>query len=159
MLELDSKTEIKNISNRSIILLPDSSQSAKKIAESIFGVSYTAAIILFEWKTYEGLLDKLYSLAIPLLQTSTTFGLDAKSSGKNRVSTTKLKTDLGTRLLDHFNNKLSVNLDNPDTKIRIEVRGETAWIYSKKYPGLDGFPQGSQRSVVFGLLKPWYALD
>ena len=155
-LKHSSYKAIKNISNRSILHHPNAEAIAFTIAEIIFGVSYSAPIYFFTWESYDRLIETLFEFSISNIQAGTSFGLDAKCSGKNRVSTTKLKTELGQKIVDHFNGSVSVNLSDPDIKLITEVRGENAWIDYNKFKGLDGFPQSSQKNLVFGLIKPWY---
>lgn len=149
---------IKNVASRSILVNTlNAEQEAKLISRTIFGVNSTSPIHLFKWDTYENLIKEALIYSITLLKPKDTFGIDARSSGKNRPSTTQIKIDLGSKLLEEFENSISVNLDSSKSIIiNVEVRDDLAWVYHNKYEGLGGFPLGSQRNFVFGLLRPWY---
>lgn len=153
--KIDTQQKLRNIANRSILITDNAVNDALTIAKTTFGVSYTAPIYFFEWETYPKLLNILVDFCKKILQESQKFALDAKSVGKNRLSTTDIKRDLGSKLLEVYNNQITVDLDNPDIKFMIEVRHEFAWIYYMHNQGLDGFPQGSQQKYVISLLRPW----
>ncbi len=145
----------KNIANRTIIYTNQPVFLAQKIADIIFGVSHTAPIFIFKWTSYEHLLDSFTGFASQFISPSKSFGFEARSSGKNRPHTQELKVELGSKLYEAFNGSLTVNLTDPDFLFVVEVRDEFAWIYHERIQGLDGFPQGSQKGIIFGSIRFW----
>ena len=85
------------------------------------------------------------------------FGYAARSSGPNHPPSQQLKADLGSKLWETFNGKITVNLTNPDFLFTVEVRNSQAWIYHETFLGPDGFPPGVQQGVIFANIRFWLA--
>lgn len=145
----------KNIANRSIVEIDEPEKLAQRIAENIFGISYTSPIYFFKWLDHEHLTSVVTKYASQYLKPGMSFGFDAKTTGKNRPSSQSLKVELGSLVFESYNGSLTVNLNNPDFYFTVEVREEYAWVYHKKFHGLDGFPQGAQQGMAFGNIRPW----
>jgi hypothetical protein len=145
----------KNIASRTIIFTDKPREVSEKISRIIFGVNHTAPIYFFKWVDYNTLMDIATKYSAQFISPGQSFGFDARSTGVNRPSTQKLKVELGSKLYEHFNGSISVNLTNPDFLFHVEVRDEYAWIYHEKVDGLDGYPPGSQKSFVYGNIRPW----
>ena len=154
----DLDLHFKNIANRSIVEIDQPEFIAQQFAEFIFGISHTAPIYFFKWLNYENLTSVVTKFVSQYLKPGMSFGFDAKTTGKNRPPSQSLKVELGSLVYEAYNGSLSVNLTNPDFLFTVEVREDYAWIYHKKFQGLDGFPQGAQQGIAFGNLRSW-ALD
>lgn len=151
----DYNLNFKNISNRTIINSDQAETLAETIADTIFGISYTAPIYLFKWSDLDQLKATFISFASQFMAAGKSFGFDARTTGKNRPHSQSLKVDLGSLLYEAFNGSIKVDLTNPDFYFTVEVREEYAWIYFKTYRGYDGFPQGAQKGILFGIIRDW----
>ena len=140
----DYNLKFKNIANRSIIY-------------TIFGVSHTAPIFLFTWTDYQHLLTTFTSYAKQFIVSGQSFGYTARTTGQNRPPSQNLKVELGSELYEAFNGTIKVDLTHPDVLFNVEVRDQIAWIYHQSHLGLDGFPQGAQKGIIFGNLRFWLA--
>ncbi len=151
----DSHLEFKNIANRTIIFTENPKILAKEISEIIFGVSHTAPIYFFTWSSYDALLDTFIQYSRQFMKEGKSFGFESRTSGKNRPSSQSLKVELGSKLYEAFNGSIRVDLTHPDFLFTVEVRDEFAWIYHESFHGLDGYPQGAQKGIMFGNIRPW----
>ena len=151
----DLELQFKNISNRSIIFSEKPDMLAQQIAGIIFGVSYTAPIHFFTWTTHEELIQSFIEYASYYMKPDQTYGFEARTSGQNRPHTRELKVELGSKLFEVFHGSIKVDLTRPDFLFAVEVRDNYAWIYHKRFQGLDGYPQGAQKGIMFGELRFW----
>ncbi|MBC6905871.1 tRNA 4-thiouridine(8) synthase ThiI [Saccharophagus sp. K07] len=76
-----------------------------------------------------------------------TFCVRVKRTGKHDFTSTDLERYLGGRLL-HETGAAGVDLHNPDHVVRLEIRHDTVYIVEHTFPGLGGFPLGSQEAVL-----------
>ena len=153
----DFDLKFKNISNRTIIYTDRPYDLAKGIAEIIFGASHVAPIYLFSWSTYEELLTICTQYSSQFMKSGHSFGYAARSSGPNHPPSQQLKVDLGSKLWETFDGKITVNLTNPDFLFTVEVRNSQAWIYHETFLGPDGFPPGVQQGVIYANIRFWLA--
>lgn len=75
-----------------------------------------------------------------------TFGVDANRAGDHDFSSQDIKRELGSHVEDFSG--AGVELDNPDTWLEVDVRGDEAYVFSEKIKGPGGLPVGSQESFA-----------
>lgn len=73
------------------------------------------------------------------------FGVRCNVSGSS-ISGSSVERELGSILLEE-NPGSSVDLDSPDTWVRIDVRNGEAFVFNQVFEGVDGLPVGSQEKV------------
>lgn len=74
-----------------------------------------------------------------------TFGVDA-STANTQMSSQDIKIELGSHIEELTGS--SVDLDEPDTWIEVEVRGEDAYMFTETFRGPDGYPVGSEEPLA-----------
>ncbi|MEH6470274.1 MAG: tRNA uracil 4-sulfurtransferase ThiI [Halopseudomonas sp.] len=75
------------------------------------------------------------------------FVVRVKRAGKHDFNSTELERYVGGGLLQHTE-AASVDLHNPEVTVNLEVRDQSLFVVEKRYPGLGGFPLGSQDAVL-----------
>ncbi|MFT6914286.1 MAG: thiamine biosynthesis protein ThiI [Motiliproteus sp.] len=75
------------------------------------------------------------------------FVVRVKRAGKHDFSSLDLERYIGGGLLQHTE-ALSVDLHHPEVTVNIEVRDQSLFVVEQRYPGLGGFPLGSQDAVL-----------
>lgn len=76
-----------------------------------------------------------------------TFVVRAKRSGTHSFKSTEIERTVGGYMLAHGSAK-GVELRNPDVTINLELINKQLNIITQKYPGLSGFPLGTQGSIL-----------
>lgn len=76
-----------------------------------------------------------------------TFAVRARRTGKHPYSSQELARDVGGVVLES-NPELTVDLDQPEHVLQVEVRDSKAYIFFDIYPGPCGLPLGSQGKLA-----------
>lgn len=76
-----------------------------------------------------------------------TFAVHVKRSGSHNFTSLGLARHIGGALQDEFPNG-GVDLDNPQLLIRLEVNAKNTLLVEAEYPGLGGYPVGTQEEVL-----------
>jgi thiamine biosynthesis protein ThiI len=76
-----------------------------------------------------------------------TFVVRCKRTGQHDFTSTEAERYLGERLFQDTAHR-GVDLRNPDETVRVEIRDDRLYVVSARFPGLGGFPLGSQEAVV-----------
>lgn len=74
-----------------------------------------------------------------------TFGVDA-STANTQMSSQELERELGAHVEELTG--ASVDLDSPDTWVKVEVRNREAYMFTKTLRGPDGYPVGSESGLA-----------
>lgn len=105
----------------------------------IYGISWYSKAIRFS-KDLNEIKNNLIQLIEKNLKDNKTFGINVKRADKSfKPDSQALASALGKIIKDKY--KLSVNLNNPDLKISIEI-AEDVFIHLNKEKGLGGMPVG-----------------
>ncbi len=94
-------------------------------------------------------LEKLKEEALTLIkmEEGKTFKFDVKRSDKNYpLDSYGLSCALGGYVLSHT--ELSVDVHNPDIKMKVLVKGEAVYLCVKEFSGLGGYPLGMNGKVL-----------
>ncbi|MFQ6050434.1 MAG: tRNA uracil 4-sulfurtransferase ThiI [Candidatus Hydrothermarchaeota archaeon] len=83
--------------------------------------------------------------ATSLIKKGESFAIRARRVGKHDYTSQELAREAGSVLVNLGN---SVDLDNPDREIFIEVRDKDCFIFTETYTGPGGLPLGSQGKLV-----------
>lgn len=77
-----------------------------------------------------------------------TFKVETKRSDKRfPMKSTEISMEVGGRILDH-DPELKVDIHEPEMRVYIEVRRESAYVYTKVIPGQGGMPIGSSGKAM-----------
>ena len=89
---------------------------------------------------------KIKEIAIKELQKEQKFAVRTKREGKHSFKSQDIEIKIGSFICSEFGNK--VKLFNPDVTFFIEIKDSIAWIYTKKYKGIDGLPVGVEGNII-----------
>ncbi len=76
-----------------------------------------------------------------------TFCVRVKRNGEHSFTSTDLERYVGGGL-NQQTEAAGVKLKNPDIEVQLEVRHDTLYVVDRKFPGLGGFPVGTQDPVL-----------
>ncbi len=79
--------------------------------------------------------------------TDKTFCVRVKRTGKHEFTSTDVERSVGS-VLNMHTNASGVKLKDPDITLNIEIKDQTAYLVEKRFPGLGGFPVGTQEEVL-----------
>lgn len=144
--------EFARLPGRMVVRTRSASETAFRLAR-VFGVS-SVSPALETSSRLEDIVDKCEFLAGKVLKEKSSFAVECRRVGEHPYSSGDVCRDVGRRVLEVFgeDRDLWVDLDAPDARLGVEVRGEKAFVYNEVVKGVGGFPLGSQARVV-GLLS------
>lgn len=87
------------------------------------------------------------SLALPRLKAGMSFAVRAKRQHKTGMNSQDLGMEIGSHIYDNIPG-LSVDLDNPDYEVFVEIRDFGGLVYDNRIPGPGGLPWGTQGRVL-----------
>ena len=139
------------------------SEISKSIAvlPQIFGiVSFSPAV------TTTSNIQDMSTIAHQLMENVLTkdisFAIRATRVGKHPFSSQDVAVTIGNHLVAATH--ASVDLNNPDIELFIEIREENAYLFTQKIKGVGGLPLGTQGNILalvenpFSLLAAWYLM-
>lgn len=110
------------------------------------GIAYSIDVQQYELRDLDDIYQKTAALWADRLR-GKTLAVRCKRSGTHDFSSLDVERYVGGLLMQHSGAR-GVDLRNPDELVRIDVRDNCLYIVNKRYPGIGGFPIGSQDSVV-----------
>jgi thiamine biosynthesis protein ThiI len=90
------------------------------------------------------------------------FAIRATRTGKHNFTSQDVAIQIGNDIVKAT--KAFVNLTKPDFELFIEIRGDKAFIFTKKIRGVSGMPFGSQGRILaliddkYSILAAWYLI-
>lgn len=125
-----------------------------EVAESIKGIPgirFTAPIYYFQNLSLDELVNEVVKEVITKLNRKT-FKVETKRKDKSIPFTSiEISSMIGKKILEECkknNFDVKVNLKNFDIKINVEVDRNYSLFYFQRFEGYDGYPIGSQSSLV-----------
>jgi thiamine biosynthesis protein ThiI len=89
------------------------------------------------------------SIALQNIQENQTFAVRARRVGTQEYTSKDVEIQVGAEVLKQLEHRrISVNLDEPDVTLFVEVRNDAAFIYHNVVDGPGGLPFGSQGRLV-----------
>jgi tRNA uracil 4-sulfurtransferase len=76
-----------------------------------------------------------------------TFVVRCKRSGDHDFTSTDAERFIGGELLQNSEAR-GVDLHHPEATVRVEIRDDRLYVVNEQYPGIGGFPLGTQESVL-----------
>lgn len=74
------------------------------------------------------------------------FGIEANRAGDHGFDSQDIKQELGGHFQDFTG--AEVDLDNPETRLEVDVREDDAYLFTERYQGPGGLPVGTQEPVA-----------
>ncbi len=116
------------------------------VLASTAGIAYFLEVQEFPFIDLADAYQKTASLWAARL-TGKTFVVRCKRSGEHAFSSVEAERYIGGELLQNGSAR-GVDLHNPDETVRVEIRDDRLYVVNERYPGIGGFPLGTQESVV-----------
>ncbi len=127
----------------------------------VFGITSVSPVVPSTSDLQQLSVDLLIYLN-GILNENTSFALRVTRTGNQGYTSQDAASRLGDIVRSHFLS--SVNLNNPDIEVFIEIRDARSFIYLKKFPGPGGMPMGSQGRICSlissedDVLAAWFLL-
>jgi thiamine biosynthesis protein ThiI len=110
------------------------------------GIAYFLEVQEFPFIDLADAYQKTASLWTERLRDKT-FVVRCKRSGEHPFTSTEAERYIGGELLQNGHAR-GVDLHNPDATVRVEIRDDRLYVVNEQYPGIGGFPLGTQESVL-----------
>ncbi|UCE80431.1 MAG: hypothetical protein JSV94_04530, partial [Methanobacteriota archaeon] len=120
-------------------------------------LSRTFGVVSFSPATRVGsdldvLTEEIVKFAEPLMFAGASFAIRARRSGNHPYTSQVVCEKAGSAVLAANRQRdISVNLDEPDVEISVEIRDREAFLFNSTLPGPGGLPRSTQGRVL-GLL-------
>ena len=145
---IDANIEVKKFSDKIEVLTPP--EFLPEIREKLLntpGIEQILEVLQFDdMDTLEKIKTKVRETVADEIE-GKTFVVRAKRSGKHEFSSMDIERTVGGHLKANVDTK-GVNLKNPDVLVHMELIQNQLNIITAKYPGLSGFPLGTQGDVL-----------
>ena len=134
------------------VVVETKAEQADKVDAIIQALQDTPGIAYFlKVKQYPlGDFDEVFQLTRQVYELQLAgkrFVVRVKRAGKHDFTSNDLERYVGGGLLQHTD-AAAVDLHNPEVTVNLEVRDQSLYIVEQRYPGLGGFPLGSQEEVL-----------
>lgn len=130
----------------------DLNEVAQLIVNSISGIS-SVSIANVVQATEPAIISGGLSVAIVIIQPNKSFAVRVRREGNHPYSSMDIARKVGAKVLSSQMVGITVDLDNPDHEIWIDIRGSLAFIFSSTLRGMDGIPSRSQGTAI-ALIRP-----
>ncbi len=119
-----------------------------QVASRVFGIVSTSPVVVTD-SNLDTILDVGSAMAVTSFTKGRSFAVRASRVGTHAYSSQDIRERLGERILEKLASfDLKVDLKSPAQVVDVEVRDETAYVFSETIPGVGGMPMGSQGKVV-----------
>ena len=116
---------------------------------SVFGVAYAAPAQLLMNASLEDVIGTIVSLAQQRLQTGQSFAVRAHRSTPGSISRRDVEVNGGAEVMRFMKHQaITVDLDDPDLTLYIDLVGEDAFVYCERLQGPGGLPLSSQWKML-----------
>lgn len=135
--------------NLEVTLPGDDERLVRAVADKLQcvpGIAHIARVRAFRFDSLDDIYQHTYAAWHERLA-GKTFCVRVKRNGQHNFSSTEVEHYVGAGLNQHTQAR-GVDLRNPDERVKLEVRDETLYVVDEIYPGLGGFPLGSQQAVM-----------
>jgi len=114
----------------------------------IFGVVSVSPVARVPSRDLEELGEAVARCSVDALRPGQTFAIRSRRVGSHSYTSQEAAAAAGAAVRRAFRDQVTVDLDRPDVEIELEVRGENAYVYHARVPGVGGLPYGSQGRVL-----------
>jgi thiamine biosynthesis protein ThiI len=131
-----------------IYVRSDDEEGAMKAISMVFGVASLSPVLQCKG-TMEDINRRAAELSTTLMSEGQSFAVRARREGVHDFTSMDINREVGSAIWTANQDKgISVDLQEPDIEIFVEVRGAKAFIFHRSIPGPGGLPLGSQGKVV-----------
>ncbi len=119
--------------------------NALKSAVKVFGVVSASHVY-----TCEPILESTSQLCaeISSINEGQSFAIRARRAGNHEFTSRDVAIACGDAVFQKFKKNISVDLNNPDVEIFVEVRQKKAYVFTESSKGVGGLPMGTQGKMV-----------
>ena len=121
-------------------------QAAAKKLQCIPGIAYIIRVQQLAYTDVHDIYEKTLAAWGAKLD-GKTFSVRVKRNGDHAFTSMEVEKYVGAGLNQNTGAK-GVSLRSPDVTVKLEIRDDILYVIDQKYPGLGGFPLGSQDSVL-----------
>lgn len=123
-----------------IIVFTKKAEEVAKIVSELPGVASSSPALVTE--------SELESIkqASEGFEIGETFGVAANRSGQHSFDSRDVQIELGSFIEEKTG--ASVDLDNPDTLVEVDIRKDEAYVFTQRFDGPDGLPVGVSESLA-----------
>jgi thiamine biosynthesis protein ThiI len=148
MREVDVKfTKVRKEYGR-IFIVTEMTEEASRIASNIFGVVSVSPVVVIE-SDLDSILETGVEMARRSFAKNKSFAVGSRRVGTHDYSSQDVREKLGASILKSLPElELSVNLTSPEQSLYVEVRNQSAYLFTDTIAGVGGMPSGSQGKVV-----------
>lgn len=131
-----------------IFIVTKEAEKAAAISSKVFGIVSASPVVVIEAKM-EQILDMGEEIARSCFQKGLSFAVEGRRIGTHGFSSQEIREKLGERILEGIPGlELKVDLTNPFQSIYVEIRDNTAYLFTQTINGVGGMPTGTQGKVV-----------
>ncbi|RLA46273.1 MAG: tRNA 4-thiouridine(8) synthase ThiI [Gammaproteobacteria bacterium] len=142
--------EVRNEWDKVEVLIPSGDQecaeAVKRILATTPGIANFSEVTQHPLGDFDQIADLLWADYGQSLSHKT-FCVRVKRTGKHDFKSVDAEREIGGRLLQRAESA-TVRLNDPNIKIRLEIRGDQLYILEQTTQGLGGFPLGTQEAVM-----------
>jgi thiamine biosynthesis protein ThiI len=131
-----------------IYLRVDDTEGAVESISRVFGVASLSPV-----EECRAKLDEIGAVAsrmsLPLIKDGNSFAVRGRREGVHDFTSMDLNREVGSAVwVANEDKNISVDLQDPDVEIFVEVRNTRAYVFHQIVPGPGGLPMGSQGKVL-----------
>lgn len=142
--ESDSEVAVKRGYGR-IFVETDAHELAEEVLSKTFGlVSFSPTVVIDS--EMDKIVEKSGEIVDQYIDSGDSFSVRARRVGDHEYSSKDIEREVGSKVIDVTG--ASVDLDNPDKKLYIEVRQNRCYIFKEKISAPGGLPVGTQGKIV-----------
>ncbi|RLG14398.1 MAG: hypothetical protein DRN66_02155 [Candidatus Nanohalarchaeota archaeon] len=135
---------------RTCILFRFEEQYSQKISKCIANIAGIRNFCFVEEtvldKDFNSIKERVKKIAQKEMGKKQTFAVRAKRQGKHNFKSRDVEVQIGALISETFGNK--VNLTKPGKTFFIEIMDKIAFIYTRRYKGMDGLPAGIEGKII-----------
>jgi thiamine biosynthesis protein ThiI len=142
--------DIKEISRRGgrIYIYGNDPKAICETVSNVFGVASTSPAIIID-SDMEEICKTSRKVAEEILDAGNSFRITTRRVDTHPFNSRDISIKAGAAVLDQMSGKeVSVNLNNPDKQIFIEIRHEKAYVYHEVRGAVGGMPTGTQGKIA-----------
>ncbi|MFW9912753.1 MAG: tRNA uracil 4-sulfurtransferase ThiI [Candidatus Thorarchaeota archaeon] len=134
-----------------IFIVTEMTHEASTIASKVFGVVSVSPVVVVD-SDLDTILETGLEMARRSFVKGRTFAVGSRRIGTHDYSSQDIREKLGAAILTSLPElKLAVDLTSPEQSIYVEVRNQSAYLFTDTIEGVGGMPTGSQGKVVCAL--------
>ena len=127
---------------------PKEAEVGTQSCSRVFGVAYAASATLLS-ASAEAVQQSIVQLANEQLRRGQSFAIRAHRSERGSLSRRDVELNGGSQVLQALKGKgVTVDLEDPDVTIHVDLVGEDAYIYCEKLQGPGGLPLSAQWKML-----------